>query len=114
MGNCFRGASLKTPAAPASDKINCPILDPIVRFSVKIVSDMVPKHQNSVICIGPHGPKPPKFGAPGMKPRYLLAGVPGDNGWSSFVQYYHDDILSPCIPGLSRGRRKPTLCSRYF
>jgi len=34
----------------ASDKIDCPILDPIlvVQFSVKIVSDMVPKHQNLV------------------------------------------------------------------
>src|ERR1700732_4472671 len=63
MGNCFRGASLKTPAAPspASDKINCPILNPILRFSVKIVSDMVPKHLNSVqhgtIHFGSGGPK---------------------------------------------------------
>ena len=45
----------------ASDTINCPILDPIVQFSVKFVSDMVPKHQNlvqhSIIHFGSIGTK---------------------------------------------------------
>ena len=81
MGNCFGSTSFKTPVGPSpgiSHKINCPILDLIVQFSMKIVSDMVTKHQNSVQYHTIHfGSRGPKFCDPSMRPQYLLAIVLG-------------------------------------